>query len=226
MPGVSSVQAYNVWKYNVVALLAVADPVTRLTSLVVRATKDPFDAVLHFRSAAGLVVRAGAPGEVFVAVHSAEEARRWSVHAAFALTVRVGPVVELKPASKSAGTGAVSGVEPLLTWSRTTRPAVMETLPGKPQFLKRYDVIRDNIHMFPTRGGRFIPRVKLGQRVRKGDVLGTIKGYDGNVSETLTAPADGEVLVLWKAPLIGSGDESAVDLGLYEPFTKPWPREG
>lgn len=99
-------------------------------------------------------------------------------------------------------------------------------LPGKAQSLKRYDVIRDNIHMFPTRGGRFIPRVKLGQRVKKGDVLGTIKGYDGNISETLIAPADGEVLVLWKAPLIGSGDESAVDLGLYERFTKPWPREG
>jgi hypothetical protein len=106
---------YSVWKYNVVALLAVADPVTRVTSPVVSAAKAPFDAVLHFRSAAGLVVRAGAPGEVFVAVHSAEDARRWRVHAAFALTVSVGPVVELKPASKSAGSGAVSGVEPALT---------------------------------------------------------------------------------------------------------------
>jgi hypothetical protein len=102
MPGVSSVQSWSVWKYSVVALLAVADPVTRLTSVVVSAAKDPFEAVLHLRSAAGLLARAGAPGEVFVAVHVAAAARRWSVHAALALTVKVGPVVALKPASKSA----------------------------------------------------------------------------------------------------------------------------
>jgi hypothetical protein len=48
---------------------------------------------------------------VFVAVQVAAAARRLSVHDAFALTVRVGPEVALNPASKSAGTGAVSGVE-------------------------------------------------------------------------------------------------------------------
>jgi hypothetical protein len=98
-----------------VALLAVADPATRLTSLVVREVNAPFDAVLHLRSAAGLVVRAGAPGEVFVAVQSAEAARRCRVHAALALTVKIGPVVALRPASKSAGVGAVRAVEPALT---------------------------------------------------------------------------------------------------------------
>jgi hypothetical protein len=95
-------------------LLAVADPVTRFTSLVVSEINDPFEAVLHLRSAAGFVVRAGAPGEVFVAVHVAAVARRESVHAALALTVSVGPVVALNPASKSAGVGAVSAVEPAL----------------------------------------------------------------------------------------------------------------
>jgi hypothetical protein len=50
-----------------------------------------------------------------------------------ALTVRVGPVVALNPASKSAGRGAVSGVETALIWSRTTRPASIETVPGRPQ---------------------------------------------------------------------------------------------
>jgi len=111
---VSSVQLYSVWKYSVVALLAVAAPVTRFTSIVVSAIKDPFEAVLHMRSAAGLVVRAGAPGDVFVAVHVAAAARRLSVHEAFALTVSVGPVVALNPASKSVGFGAVSGVETAL----------------------------------------------------------------------------------------------------------------
>jgi glyoxylate carboligase len=124
---------YSVWKYKVVALLAVADPVNKVTSPVVNAAKVPFEAVLHLRSAAGLLVRAGAPGEVFVAVHVAAAARRLSVHDALALTVSVGPVVALKPASKSAGVGAVNGVDAAGICSLTTRPAVMDTVPGMPQ---------------------------------------------------------------------------------------------
>lgn len=115
--------------------MAVAVPVNILASLVVRAEKAPFEARLHLRSPAGLLVRAGAPGAVFVAVHTAEDARRWSLQAAFALTVSVGPVVALKPASKSAVVGAVSAVEPVLNCSRTTRPAVITTLPAAPQLL-------------------------------------------------------------------------------------------
>jgi hypothetical protein len=76
-----------------------------------------------------LVVRAGAPGEVFVAVQSAAADRMWRVQAAFELTVRVGPVVALKPASKSVGVGVVRAVEAAVIWSRTTRPAVNDTLP-------------------------------------------------------------------------------------------------
>jgi hypothetical protein len=88
------------------------------------------DAVLHLRSPAGFVVRAGAPGEVFVAAQNVAAERRLSVHAAFALTVSVGPVVELKPASKSEVVGAVRAVEPAAICRRTTRPAVIVTLPG------------------------------------------------------------------------------------------------
>jgi hypothetical protein len=97
-----------------VALLAVAVPVTSVTSLVVSATKGPVESLLHVRSPAGLLARAGAPGEVFVAVQVAATARRLRVHDALALTVSVGPEVALNPASKSAGMGAVSGVETAL----------------------------------------------------------------------------------------------------------------
>jgi hypothetical protein len=114
----------------VVTLLAIAEPVTSVASVVVIPTNVPFEAVLHVRSAAGFVVRAGAPGEVFVAVQNAPEARTYSVHAALALTVNVGPVVALKPASKSAGVGAVSAVDPALTCKRTTRVVVINTLPS------------------------------------------------------------------------------------------------
>jgi len=114
LPGVSDVQAYLVWKNRVVALLAVAGPPTRLASLLDSAAKEPFAAVLHLRSAAGLVAHAGAPGDVLVAVHVAEAALICSVQAELALTVSVGPVVALNPASKSAGVGAVRAVDPVL----------------------------------------------------------------------------------------------------------------
>jgi hypothetical protein len=62
-----------------------------------------------------LFTRAGAPGEVFVAVQTAADAWSCSIHEEFALTVSVGPVVEFWPASKSAGVGGVRTVEPALT---------------------------------------------------------------------------------------------------------------
>jgi hypothetical protein len=114
-------------------LLAVAGPATRLASLVVSALKVPPELVLQLRSPAGLLAHAGAPGEVFVAPQKAAVERRCRVHGAFALTVNVGPVVALNPASKSAVVGAERDVEPALIWSRTTRPAVSDTLPGTPQ---------------------------------------------------------------------------------------------
>jgi hypothetical protein len=70
---------------------------------------------------------------VLTAVHNAADARTWSVQAAFALTVIAGPVVDLKPASKSAGVGAVSAVDAALICTLTTRPAIIETLPGRLQ---------------------------------------------------------------------------------------------
>jgi hypothetical protein len=112
------------------ALLAVAEPLMSTASVVESALKPLPDTVLQCRSAAGLFVRAGAPGDVLVAVQEAADARTCNVHPAFALTVTVGPVVEFRPASKSAVVGAVSAVDPALTCSLTTRPAVIETLPG------------------------------------------------------------------------------------------------
>jgi hypothetical protein len=111
-------------------LLAVAGPPKRLASDVVSARKVPAAVVLQLRSPAGLLARAGTPGDVFTAVQRLEPARRLSVHAAFALTVNVGPVVALKPASKSAGVGVLRDVDAALAWSLTTRPAVIETLPA------------------------------------------------------------------------------------------------
>ena len=107
-------------------MLAVAVPEARLTSLVVSATNGPPALVLHLRSPAGLFVRAGAPGDVFVALHSAVEDLMYSLHAALALMVSVGPVVELNPASKSVAVGAVSIVEVAVICILITRPAVID----------------------------------------------------------------------------------------------------
>jgi hypothetical protein len=117
----------------VLALLAVAVPEARLTSLVVRATNGPAALVLQRRSATGLLVRAGAPGDVFVALHTAVVDLRYSLQAEFALIVSVGPVVRLNPASKSVGVGAAREVEVALICILITRPATTEALDARVQ---------------------------------------------------------------------------------------------
>jgi hypothetical protein len=125
----------------VVPLLAVAAALTRVASLLVRAANVPFEAVAHLRSVAGLFARAGAPGDVVVAAQLAVDERMCSTQAALALMVSVGPVVALKPASKSEGVGDVSAVDAALICKRTTRPAVMDTLPGTPQLAGAPDAV-------------------------------------------------------------------------------------
>jgi len=109
-------------------VLAVAVPEARVASVVVSWTNGPPGLVLHLRSPAGLLARAGAPGDVVIAVHTAVDDLTWSLQAALALTVSVGPVVELIPASKSAAVGAVSVVEVALSCILITRPAVIDVL--------------------------------------------------------------------------------------------------
>src|SRR2546425_5714606 len=76
-----------------------AAPLTAVTGTVVSAVNGPPAAVLHSRSAAGLLGRAATPGWVLVAVHVGAAALSWSRQGRFELTIAVGPWFATNPAS-------------------------------------------------------------------------------------------------------------------------------
>jgi len=98
-------------------------------------------------------------------------------------------------------------------------------LPGKPEKLARYRAFPDVVHIFPTRGGVFSPRVDWNDEVKEGQKLASIRNFSGAITEELTAPADGVIIAKWLLPMIGSGDFAAFELATFEEFKKPWPGE-
>jgi hypothetical protein len=101
-----------------------AAPLLIVASLVETAEKTPFDAMLHLRSAVGLLTLANGPD----ADHTGVAARIWIDHGPFDAIVSVGPVLELKPAVKSAGVGLVRIVEVELICAHTNEVAVIDTV--------------------------------------------------------------------------------------------------
>ncbi len=98
-------------------------------------------------------------------------------------------------------------------------------LPGKPKRLAKYLSFPDVIHIFPTRGGVFASKVKLDQVVKAGQELATIRSFTGEVTEVLTAPADGMIVTVWTNPVIGTGDFCAFEIATFKEFKRPWPGE-
>ncbi|MCI4371350.1 MAG: succinylglutamate desuccinylase/aspartoacylase family protein [Thermoplasmata archaeon] len=98
-------------------------------------------------------------------------------------------------------------------------------LPGKPERLASYRAFPDVVHIFPTRGGVFKPFVTWGDEIKEGQKLGSIKNFDGTITEELIAPAAGMIIAKWMLPMIGSGDFAAFELATFAEFKKSWPGE-
>ncbi|MCI4371353.1 MAG: hypothetical protein L3J78_01750, partial [Thermoplasmata archaeon] len=98
-------------------------------------------------------------------------------------------------------------------------------LPGKAKKLKTYHSFPDVLHVFPTCGGVFTSYVDLDDKVRAGQKIASIRGFRGDITEELVAPADGVVVVVWTNPVIGSGDFAAFEIATFKEFKQPWPGE-
>jgi predicted deacylase len=57
-------------------------------------------------------------------------------------------------------------------------------------------------------GGFLRPQVKLGEKIKKGTVLGTIVDLHGNTLEETKAPFDGLIMEMRTLPKINPGDWS------------------
>ncbi|MEO0365560.1 MAG: M14 family metallopeptidase [Pseudomonadota bacterium] len=61
------------------------------------------------------------------------------------------------------------------------------------------------------------PRVRAGQYIQKGSVLGTITDYHGNLVETVRAPVSGLLLIVFGTPPVNKGENIAVIATVPEP---------
>ena len=64
--------------------------------------------------------------------------------------------------------------------------------------------------------GLFIPAVKLGEHIVKGDAFGTVTDLSGQVKQTVVSEQQGVVIVLRSRPNVKQGDSLAVVMEMVE----------
>jgi len=149
---------------------------------------------------------------------STERGARMSTMMAALLEKGIPSVVpEIGPETKEGLTAGLRGYENCMKF--------LGMLPGKPEKLRKYRAFPDVVHIFPTRGGVFIPHVDWNDQVKAGQKLASIRNFSGEITETLVAPAAGVIIAKWLLPMIGSGDFAAFELATFKEFKKPWPGE-
>jgi predicted deacylase len=81
------------------------------------------------------------------------------------------------------------------------------TLEGEPELVHNGSarVFEENWTVATTRGGTMHPKVFPSAAITKGQVLGEIKNFEGDVVEELIAPADGIVRVLFPRRVVSGG---------------------
>jgi predicted deacylase len=83
---------------------------------------------------------------------------------------------------------------------------VLGMIDGKPEGLPSKYQIREGFYQSGSAGGFLRPMVKLGEEVKKGQLLGVIIDFHGKVLEEILSPIDGSVLGLRTLPKINPGD--------------------
>jgi len=147
---------------------------------------------------------------------SSEKGARTSTMSAAVMKLGIPIFVpEIGPDNKSGLQKGVQGFENTMRF--------LKMIPGKPRRLAKYQSFPDMVHLFPVRGGVFSSYVNLNDSVKKGQKLCAIRGYGGEITEEMEAPAAGVILDVWSNPVIGSGDFFAYGIGTFEPFKQPWP---
>ena len=81
-------------------------------------------------------------------------------------------------------------------------------IPGKAAFHPKAKVFEGRVWVRPNSGGFFEAKVRLGEEVSKGDLLGVVTDVFGEKKEELVAPKSGIVQLVRTYPVIGSGEEA------------------
>jgi hypothetical protein len=77
----------------------------------------------------------------------------------------------------------------------------LKMIGGVPSLRDNQRIVRERYEMFCETAGLFYPSVKVGDTVKKGQLLGTIKNLEGQVTEQLIAPSDSVVKLIMTNPV-------------------------
>jgi predicted deacylase len=94
----------------------------------------------------------------------------------------------------------------------------LKMIDGSPDYLDRYTYVhyeKGSGGIFPHRGGFFRPLVKVKERVKEGQDVGTIYNFFEEEVERIKSPVNGIVLGYWgKCPQIGSGQYRVFEIAV------------
>lgn len=77
---------------------------------------------------------------------------------------------------------------------------------GEPILPDEQTVWHSGDFVFTESAGIFYPKVKVGEKIKKGQIIGEIGNLQGEVIETLTAPHDGMIILMMYNPVKLPGD--------------------
>lgn len=88
------------------------------------------------------------------------------------------------------------------------KPKVIREQPGTTRGQKR-TIIEERVDVDFTKSGLYYSSIKPGDRVKKGQKLGELKDLEGEVIETIYAPATGIIMMVLPNPVKLAGDRAA-----------------
>jgi len=81
----------------------------------------------------------------------------------------------------------------------------LKMIEGSPEISVEHVFLEEMVNVATKKGGFIHPKVKLGQRVVKGEILATVTNFFGEEVEEVKSPIDGVVTSIPSTPLVGTG---------------------
>ena len=84
---------------------------------------------------------------------------------------------------------------------------------GEPKKPEKINYYKNFVHIHTPKKGIFYTKVKIGEQVKKGQIIGIIEDYFGNEVEKIASPITGRVMVLTTSPAV---KDNGVLMGVFD----------
>lgn len=92
----------------------------------------------------------------------------------------------------------------------------LKMIDGVPKLPEKCVALPKYTKIYAKRGGIWHPKVKLEECISKGQSLAIVSDIFGEEKERIISPVDGIVLSIWVNSIIGTGEDMAFEIGMFE----------